>query len=237
MPVFGKKKREGSGGGRKKRETNGGTGIGIISGIRLPALALGSTGSSASAKNSGSGSGSGSGGGAGAHSVGGNTTVFRVSVPDNVTPGEVFQVDTGNRIVKVQCPPNARPGQSLQIDIPVDHPEEGRTERRGDGPKPERRERPPDTQMFELVVPEGVRPGQPFALMAGGVRVLVTCPMNANEGQKIRFDLPLALTRKKTEEASKLAKIKLSYDKDGWTRTIRVSDMKVSFFLIFDGSV
>ena len=85
--------------------------------------------------------------------------------------------------------------------------------------------------MFEVVVPRGVQPGQPFALLAGGVRVLVTCPTNASEGQKIRFNLPLALTRKKTEEASKLAKVKLAYDKDGWTRTIRVSDMKVRIIL------
>ena len=97
---------------------------------------------------------------------------------------------------------------------------------------PRRPARPPDTQMFEVVVPRGVQPGQPFALLAGGVRVLVTCPTNASEGQKIRFNLPLALTRKKTEEASKLAKVKLAYDKDGWTRTIRVSDMKVRIIIL-----
>mmetsp|Transcript_13405 Transcript_13405/g.29667 ORF Transcript_13405/g.29667 Transcript_13405/m.29667 type:complete len:781 (-) Transcript_13405:1579-3921(-) len=318
MPIFSKKKREGSGGGRKKRDTSGGSRNSLGNSGR-------GGGGGAQAKNTG---------GAGAHSVGGNTAVFRVTVPDNVTPGEEFQVYAGNRIVKVRCPPNTRPGQSLQITVPVDNsngggagglngsgsggggagggggggppygppdspnvtripnsegpdgraaymvaipprvrggqqfpvtiagqqlmvtcptnaragmsvrivppapprsldrPPEGPM---GQGGRPKRPARPPDTQMFEVVVPRGVRPGQPFALLAGGVRVLVTCPTNASEGQKIRFNLPMALTRKKTEEASKLAKVKLSYDKDGWTRTIRVSDMKFQWIRMDDG--
>ena len=321
MPLFSKKKREGSNGsGRRKRE-NGGSGL---SG-RLLSLS-----SSDRESNSGADGGSRRGStssaahprGPGAQSVGANTAVFRVTVPDNVMPGEEFQVYAGNRIVKVRCPPNTRPGQSLQITVPVDSSADGASGQGGDGPGgegpggggpgneelpdspnvtripnsegadgraaymvaipqrvrggqqfpvtiagqqlmvtcppnarpgmsvrivppapprnldrppegpmgrggPRRPARPPDTQMFEVVVPKGVQPGQPFALLAGGVRVLVTCPTNASEGQKIRFNLPLALTRKKTEEASKLAKVKLAYDKDGWTRTIRVSDMKV----------
>lgn len=84
------------------------------------------------------------------------------------------------------------------------------------------------TQMFEVVVPTGVRPGQPFALLAGGVRVLVTCPKNAVPGKTIRFHLPIALVNANKDGGpkSKLAEIKLSYDKDGWTRTIRATDMK-----------
>lgn len=80
--------------------------------------------------------------------------------------------------------------------------------------------------MFEVVVPKGVKPGQPFALLAGGVRVLVTCPKNATQGQKIRFNLPIGLVNRPDGPKSKLAEIKLSYDKDGWTRTIRATDMK-----------
>lgn len=75
-------------------------------------------------------------------------------------------------------------------------------------------------------MPKGVYPGQPFALLAGGVRVLVTCPKNAAAGQKIRFNLPIGLVNKPDGPKSKLAEIKLSYDKDGWTRTIRATDMK-----------
>ena len=85
---------------------------------------------------------------------------------------------------------------------------------------------PACTPRFEVIVPKGVHPGQPFALLAGGVRVLVTCPKNAAAGQKIRFNLPIGLVNKPDGPKSKLAEIKLSYDKDGWTRTIRATDMK-----------
>eukprot|EP00970_Alexandrium_tamarense_P009157 scaffold1803_cov195-Alexandrium_tamarense.AAC.33 len=81
-------------------------------------------------------------------------------------------------------------------------------------------------QQLMVVVPKGVKPGQPFALLAGGVRVLVTCPKNATSGQKIRFHLPIGLVNRPDGPKSKLAEIKLSYDKDGWTRTIRATDMK-----------
>ena len=62
---------------------------------------------------------------------------------------------------------------------------------------------------------------------------MVTCPVNANPGQRIRFKLPLALTQqpKPTNEA---AAIKLKYDKDGWTRTIRVHDMKFQWVRMDD---
>ena len=83
-----------------------------------------------------------------------------------------------------------------------------------------------NTQMFEVVVPVGVVPGRPFALLAGGVRVLVTCPKDARPGQKIRFNLPVGLVNRPDGPKGKLAEIKLSYDKDGWARTIRATDMK-----------
>mmetsp|Transcript_7788 Transcript_7788/g.16923 ORF Transcript_7788/g.16923 Transcript_7788/m.16923 type:complete len:817 (-) Transcript_7788:317-2767(-) len=258
--------------------------------------------------------------GPGAVSVGGGMATFRVPVPNNVRPGEEFQVFAGGRIVRVKCPRDSRPGQSLQITVPVDSVEGGDGAGGGGpggggGPKlpelppdsenvtkipnqelapgeqpaymvkipenirggqqfpvtingqqltvtcpnmarpgmsvrivppppPENggatsldRPRPPQrianpnkqgdkTQMFEVVVPKGVKPGQPFALLAGGVRVLVTCPKNAMNGQKIRFNLPVGLVNRPDGPKSKLAEIKLSYDKDGWTRTIRATDMK-----------
>eukprot|EP00934_Nitzschia_sp_Nitz4_P003544 Nitzschia sp. Nitz4//scaffold330_size19141//9624//12045//NITZ4_008746-RA/size19141-snap-gene-0.27-mRNA-1//-1//CDS//3329548160//3534//frame0 len=255
--------------------------------------------------------------GAGAASVPGGNAVFRVTVPDNVQPGEEFQVFAGSRIVRVRCPPDSRPGQSLQITVPMEPPNgEGSngTSNGGGGagagaganpmvpdspnvrpiqgsnppaymvtipdgirsgkqfpvtiqgqqlmvtcppnarpgssvriippPPPQNVSRPPDsdapmgrrnkpvekeaekTQLFEVEVPKGVQPGAPFALLAGGVRVLVTCPPNAGPGQRIRFKLPLALTQKPTGGESNLAQIRLSYDKDGWTRTVRATDLK-----------
>ena len=82
------------------------------------------------------------------------------------------------------------------------------------------------TQLFEVVVPQGVKPGNPFALLAGGVRVQVSCPWNAKPGMKIRFNLPKVLLQQNEEKASEVTKLRNSFDKDGWSRTIRVSDMK-----------
>jgi len=262
----------------------------------------------------------------GAVSVSGNSTVFRVTVPESVQPGEEFQVYAGGRIVRVRCPIDSRPGQALQITVPAAPPTTTTTSPPPDGnnyntnnnsllqdspnvqpiqdghqggptaymvtipdgirggqqfpvtiqgqqlmvtcpqnarpgmnvrivPPPTStditsrtsmnsnssnhsnnsnnmsspplpiRDQDKTTQLFEVEVPRGVLPGQPFALLAGGVRVLVTCPVNATSGQRIRFKLPLALTQKPAI-SNEAAAIKLSYDKDGWQRTIRVSDMK-----------
>jgi hypothetical protein len=68
--------------------------------------------------------------------------------------------------------------------------------------------------MFEVSVPEGVRPGQPFALIANGQRVMVTCPPTVRPGQKIRFQLPIQLSQQQLEA------IKVNYDKDGWMRCL-----------------
>ena len=68
--------------------------------------------------------------------------------------------------------------------------------------------------MYEVVVPQGVRPGQPFALIANGQRVMVTCPQRAAPGQKIQFRLPIQMT------SEEIQSIKLSYEKDGWTRCL-----------------
>jgi hypothetical protein len=81
-------------------------------------------------------------------------------------------------------------------------------------------------QLFEVEVPVGVQPGQHFAICANGVRVLVNCPSNASAGQRIRFRLPLNLTKTVAAPTNEVALIKLSYDKDGWQRTLRISDMK-----------
>jgi len=49
------------------------------------------------------------------------------------------------------------------------------------------------TKMWEVQVPREAIPGEPFTLMAGGVRVRVLCPKNAGPGQRIRFHLPVSL--------------------------------------------
>ena len=247
-------------------------------------------------------------GGAGAKSVPGGSTVFRVTVPENVRPGDEFQVYAGNRIVRVRCPIDSRPGQSLQITVPAENPQNSPPQsgpgqdspnvRKIEGSNPPaymvgipdgvspgkqfpvtvggqqlmvtcpqnarpgmsvrivpptsalNTDRPPEndaragqpqdkpvkkkptTQLFEVKVPPGVEPGSPFALMAGGVRVLVTCPLNAGPGQRIRFKLPLELINK-PKDMGGAAQIKMEYGRD-WQRTVRATDLKFQWVRIDD---
>mmetsp|Transcript_25653 Transcript_25653/g.58907 ORF Transcript_25653/g.58907 Transcript_25653/m.58907 type:complete len:758 (-) Transcript_25653:3-2276(-) len=258
----------------------------------------------------------------GAQADNSNTVVFKVKIPEGISPGEEFQVHAGGRVVRVKCPPGATPGKSLAINVPKnddsskqlssgamtsssslrpdlssnrnmnlppDSPGVTKMEESGDGPQaymveipagvsggeqfpitiagntfmvtcppnavpgnkvrivpppPDPNqlqqqqpspEAPPPTppskreeQTFEVTVPNNVQGGSSFALLAGGVRVQVVCPVNASPGQKIRFRLPLALTRKPKKQTALAAK-RLSYDKDGWTRTVRVTDMKLQW--------
>jgi len=134
---------------------------------------------------------------------GGTAQTFLVTIPPNIHPGMTFTTSVEGQRFQVTCPPNASPGMTVRI-VPPSQPST---------------EAAPVTQEFEVVVPPGVRPHQPFTLMANGQRVLVTCPPNVGPGQKIRFRLPI-------HQAA--AGIKLSYNEGaaGWNRTIRVTDMK-----------
>ena len=88
-------------------------------------------------------------------------------------------------------------------------------------------------QMFEVTVPNGVRPNQRFTLMAGGQRCLVNCPPNSGPGRKIRFKLPVrrsdnneeaSVASKKSESDATARSVSLSYNvKDDWIRTVRVT--------------
>jgi hypothetical protein len=178
---------------------------------------------------------------------------YMVTVPDGVRPGQQFPVTLAGQTLMVTSPINARPGSQVRV-VPPPPPQS-----KPDNVPPNAAGGPPNrsrgdnqsigrssdstvsvsskddepTQLFEVMVPKGVESGKPFALLAGGVRVLVTCPLNATAGQRIRFKLPLALTQQR-EPTSEAAAIKLLYDKDGWTRTIRVSDMKFQWVRMDD---
>jgi hypothetical protein len=69
--------------------------------------------------------------------------------------------------------------------------------------------------------------------MAGGQRVLVMCPENALPGHFIQFKLPIELLNR-PEVTDEAAKIKLKYNKDGWTRTVRLTDMKFQWVRMDD---
>ena len=201
--------------------------------------------------------------------TGSNPPAYMVTIPPGVSTGQQFPVIIRGQQLMVTCPPNASPGMSVRIVPPP--LEEGRSSMAPNEPPPnydynntERASRntsrsisPPRDfqrdssfgeglqqpqkpmqqpgerkQLFEVEVPPGVEPGAPFALLAGGVRVLVVCPNDAGPGKRIRFQLPLALTLQQQriaesrQSSNEMQQIKLSYDKDGWTRTVRATDLK-----------
>ncbi len=169
---------------------------------------------------------------------GSNPAAYMVTIPENVRGGQQFPVTIQGQELIVTCPLNTRPGMSVRIIPPppppprnVNMPPSVETST-ADGV----RSRPDDEermQTFQVTVPEGVRPGAPFALLASGVRVLVTCPPNAQPGQRIQFRLPLALTQTQTS-TNELEQIKMKYGKDGWTRTVRATDLKFQWIRMDD---
>ena len=135
---------------------------------------------------------------------GGTAQTFLVTIPPNVYPGMQFTVNVCGQRFMVTCPATAGPNQKVRIVPPVVREEP---------------EAAPTTQVFEVNVPPGVQPGQPFALVANAQRVLVTCPPNVAPGQKIRFQLPVSQV---------IENIELKYESEtgGWRRTVRVTDLK-----------
>lgn len=141
---------------------------------------------------------------------------YIMKIPDGVREGQKFPATIAGQRVMFTCPPNGRPRMLVRLE-------------------PDRRPRPARSsgeERVEAIVPRGVQPGQTFPLTVGGTRVVVMCPANTREGERVRFNLPPALMRRTTKEASNHARVKLAYNKDGWTRTIRVSDMKVRIIIL-----
>lgn len=160
----------------------------------------------------------------------GGTTpkTFLVTIPADIHPGMTFNVNAEGQKFKVTCPPNAGPNSKVRIVAPTGG---------GGGPNNPPNEEPephaaPKMQIYEVLVPQGVRPNQPFTLMANNQRVLVTCPPNVVPGQKIRFQLPVPVAN------TKKTSIMLSYKDDagskGWERTIRVTDMKFQWIRVVE---
>jgi hypothetical protein len=175
-----------------------------------------------------------------ATSSGAPPQTFLVTIPPNIYPGMQFTVNANGQRFMVTCPPDAGPNRKVRIVPPPPPPSEfsGSNNNNNNNNNVEEEEplAAPKTQVFEVVVPPGVRPNQPFTLMANGQRVLVTCPPNVIPGQKIRFQLPVPGVGGSngngtgTNNSNNTPNIQLSYKDDagssGWCRTIRVTDMK-----------
>ena len=105
------------------------------------------------------------------------SSAYMVGIPDGVRGGQQFPVIIEGQELVVTCPPNARPGSKVRV-VPPRQPEQAPASdsaarsgmARSGGEAPSSRDEA--TQLFEVTVPAGVQPGQPFALLAGGVRVV-----------------------------------------------------------------
>jgi len=160
-----------------------------------------------------------------ATSGGGTAQTFLVTIPENIFPGMTFNVNAGGQKFKVTCPQNAGPNSKVRIVAPSVG-----GDKNSSAPEEQEPTAAPKMQVYEVVVPQGVRPNQPFTLMANNQRVLVTCPANVVPGQKIRFQLPVASTK-----PAKM-NVQLSYKDNsgssGWERTIRVTDFKFQWIRV-----
>jgi len=165
-------------------------------------------------------------------------TTYMVTVPPGISPGIQFAVEVEGQRMMVTCPDNVQSGMNLRILPPQRPPTQSSPPNLPSGigtsldrPPEERLSTsaplvsPPMMQMFEVVVPPGTMPGQNFSLLANGQRVLVTCPTHVRPGQKVRFQLPISNPNDKTKDGPA---VQLEYEsiKDGWARTIRVTDLK-----------
>ncbi|KAL3774838.1 hypothetical protein ACHAW5_007959 [Stephanodiscus triporus] len=161
---------------------------------------------------------------------------YQVTVPAGIFPGMQFMVNIEGQNMMVTCPANVQAGMNWILP-PVLTPSSPLTSL--DRPPPEEHRSPTGPPMsqfmqtYDVVVPPGVRPNQPFSLIANGQRVLVTCPPNVRPGMTLRFQLPLLGNNDDPAAKDEGGKkpppaVQLEYEsiKDGWARTIRVKDMR-----------
>ncbi len=133
-----------------------------------------------------------------------------------VRGGQQFPVTINGVDLMVTSPALASPGMSVRIVPPVTKP-------------PPSRGQTKKGQLFSVQVPNGVQPGESFALIANGIRISVKCPVNAVCGQTIRFHVPFKSDG--SGDGKNVVKV-LNYDVDGWVRTLQVSDMKFQWLRV-----
>jgi hypothetical protein len=143
-----------------------------------------------------------------------------VTIPPNVYPGMTFTVTVAGQRVRVNCPESTVPGMLLRITVPVQRDEP---------------EAAPKDQIFEVAVPAGVQPGQPFYVFAGGQRVIFHCPPIAVPGQRIRFRVPILENFHRYCNFGGNLDYVFKPDKVVWTRAIRLIDMKFQWVRMNEG--
>jgi len=153
-------------------------------------------------------------------------TTYMVTVPQGIRPGMQFAVDVAGQRMMVTCPAGVQAGMNLRIQTPEQQQQQQQQQSMNSsgGMNSSTTSSSTSMQMFEVIVPAGVMPGQSFSLLANSQRVLVTCPPNIRPGQAVRFNLPIA-----DKSSPPIKQLEYEDIPDGWARTIRVTDMKIQW--------
>jgi hypothetical protein len=128
-------------------------------------------------------------------SDGNGPQAYIATIPDGVLGGQQFFVTIQGRKLLVACPANAKAGTKVQIVPPLDlfnparHPQQVLCEDTSTTAQPPLKA--DRARLFEVQIPQGVRPGSRFATKASGARVVLTCPVNKGPGERIAFRTPI----------------------------------------------
>lgn len=90
----------------------------------------------------------------------------------------------------------AFPQSQRPIETPTDDQESTIQNSPPDLPTVEERESAPSTTsptilVYEVVIPQGVKPNDHFTVMASNYRVVLKCPQTIQAGRKVRFKIPV----------------------------------------------
>ena len=153
--------------------------------------------------------------------------MYEVTVPGGVEPGQTFSLVANGKRVTLICPESAKPGVVVRFQLLIEKESEGEADKddkddKGEADKDDKETSNKENGMFEVVVPEGVKPRESFSLVVEGQRVTLQCPAGALPGQTIRFQLPVAKAihdgKLNDCKTCKLAKSKEAFRKGQWNR-------------------
>ena len=121
-----------------------------------------------------------------------STQMYQVTVPAGVHAGDNFAVLINGQRMVVKCPANASAGMQIHLRAPAPR-SSGTSENLAANLMRHSnvRSHPPPPagggQRYRVVVPQGVLPGNNFAVIVNGQRMIVRCPPNVSPGQAVEI--------------------------------------------------
>ena len=112
--------------------------------------------------------------------------MMSVVIPAGVGPGQQFAVMVAGQRLGLTCPRGKRSGDMMQFSYNMPQQQQPPQQ----PVAPQQQQQPPQqaaTKMMSVMVPQGVGPGQQFAVMVGGQRMALTCPAGKRAGDSMQF--------------------------------------------------